>query len=315
MRRKRPVRGKPSLRFFLLLAGVFVLSWLAWTAQDELLRVVGSVVPVYFIGAVLVGAVFMVAQGQLFTILLAKHRNDSARPRDALAAFLASQPGKYVPGKVWQAVMQSLTLGRTNTIGAVAVANIELTLIGLVHMTALGLAALLIDSPAIAISALLGGVVLAARISTMKGTTLLSLLPTRLSLALRPAECSFDGERVSMPKALSTSVLLTVLSLVASLGVLVSAGDAVMASDYAGLLAVLYLGFAASFLVLMVPAGIGVREAATVALGAALIPDLSSQVLISVALLARCWQLATDAVCLGIGAFMLMISGRRSPAP
>lgn len=307
---KQPSRniGRAALRSLLLLTGAAVLGWLGWTARDEFMRVLGSIEPGYFAAAVLIGTVFMLAQGWLFAMLLAKHGGGS-RPMEVLAAFLASQPGKYIPGKIWQAVMQTLTLGRNHSLGSVAIANVELVLIGMVHMASLGGAALFFDRPVIALTLLLAGIALAARITTMPSAALIARLPTRLSRALQPTGTGTVDNPMTVPAALGASLLLALLNLVAALGVLVSAGGAVVPSQYAGILAVFYLGFAASFLALPVPAGLGVREVATVALGLVLSPQIDSHTLISVALLARCWQLATDMICLGVGATMLALSG------
>jgi glycosyltransferase 2 family protein len=300
--------GRAALRTLLLLGGAAVLCLLGWTARDEFMRILGSVEPGYFALTVLIGTVFMFAQGRLFAMLLAKHGGDS-NSMGVLAAFLASQPGKYVPGKIWQAVMQSLTLGRKHTLGSVAVANVELALIGIVHMTTLGGATLFIERPAISLAFLVAGVALAARIATMRTTALIARLPTRLSSAIQPAGAGTDDNPMTMPAALGASLLLAGLNLVAALGVLISVGDAIAPAQYAGILAVFYLGFAASFLALPVPAGLGVREAATVALGLILSPEVDGHTLISVALLVRCWQLATDMICLGAGATILVLSG------
>jgi uncharacterized membrane protein YbhN (UPF0104 family) len=78
------------------------------------------------------------------------------------------------------------------------------------------------------------------------------------------------------------------------------------------LLACLYLGFAASLLVVVVPAGIGVREAAVVGLGRMIAPELEPTLIISIALLIRCWQLLVDVASLCLGAFLLHTGSNRT---
>ena len=303
-------RGKAALRLLLSMLGASVLCALAWTARDELAQVFRSVDPGYFGAAVLLGTVFLFIQGVFFDALLAKHGRGSPA-RDVIAAFLLSQPGKYLPGKIWSAVMQSVTLGRKHAIANVAMTNVELVLVGMIHMGALGVAALLVSQPVAALATLAIGLICAASIMVLPSAALLSRLPTAIRRLLHLPDTGTDLSRGEWSKAIWLNALLGATNLVASLAVLLAAGDTIAAQQYPPILAVLYLGFAASFLT-PVPAGIGVREAATVALGLALAPGIDAAIFISVALLARCWQLITDLACFVLGASMLAFRANRA---
>src|SRR5690606_16834214 len=63
--------------------------------------------------------------------------------RESIAAYLVTQLGKYMPGKVWPAVMQTFYVGSGKEIGRIAWANIELFLITAIHMVSLGAACML----------------------------------------------------------------------------------------------------------------------------------------------------------------------------
>lgn len=307
-------RHSGTLRLVLLVCGAVVLGWLGWTARDELSQVFSSIEPGYFVAAVLLGILFMVAQARLFAGLLAKQSGRGGNQRAEVAAFLVAQPGKYIPGKIWTAVMQSIALNHQHSLARVAIVNVELLVISAVHMTALGVFLLLLPNYLSAAFLLALGLVIAAGILRLPTVRIANWFPSKLGqwLGLELIEPGRSG--IPIHTALVSSGALAAVNLIASLCVLWSAGDAIEAGQHAGILAVFYLGFAASFLALPVPAGVGVREAAVVGLGLLLIPDVSGSLLISVALLARCWQLIVDVACFGLGAAMQARVRSRSPS-
>jgi hypothetical protein len=300
-----PVTNSGIWRIVLFLCGAVVIGWLAWSARGDLVVVLTGIRPGFFAVAVLLGVVFAVAQGALFSRLMAKHGSD-AGSRELVAAFLLSQPGKYIPGKVWPAVMQSLALRGKSSFAGIAVANVELIVVAISQMTALGLAALWIASPFIAVAPLASGLALGAVIIMFPTAALIRRLPVRVTALLRVSLSEGHCKRPSIWNAVGLSSLVLGLNLAASLCVLLAAGPSISTKEYAPILASLYLGFAASLLAVPVPAGIGIREAATVGLGLLVATGVPSSILISVALLARCWQLVTDVACLGLGAAMLV---------
>lgn len=295
-------RHSQKLKLVLLVCGMVVLGWLGWNARNELRQVFTSIEPGYFIAAILLGILFTAAQGRLFAYLLSKHDGRGGNQRAAVAAFLVAQPGKYIPGKIWTAVMQSISLHHQHSLARVAIVNVELVVISAIHMTALGIFLLLLPSYLIAGFLLAVGIVIAAAIMRLPTARIAKWLPSKFRKSIG-LELDEEGtSRITFHTAIISSGALAAVNLIASLFVLWSAGDTIDSGQHAGILAVFYLGFAASFLALPVPAALGVREAAVVGLGLALIPDVSGSLLISVALLARCWQLIIDVACFGLGA-------------
>lgn len=296
--------GHAVTQAVLLLCGAIFLIWLGWTSREQLAEVFASVFPGVFFSAVILGVVFMAAQGLLFTFLLAKHGNQRG-DSDAISAFLISQPGKYIPGKVWSAVMQKIVLGRRYSLGGVAIANVELVVIGAIHMTALGLACQFYQRPLLAGLSIAAGLALGMAIMRLPTGALAARMPPAVARLLKLPAIQAHEEPVSMRDALGVSLALLGLNLAASFLVLLAAGDAIPAGQSVEILAIFYLGFAASFAAIPVPAGIGVREAAIVGIGLLLAPHVDGALLVSVALLARAWQLATDLLCFGLGVTML----------
>lgn len=298
-------------RFALLaLAGGVVLAWLAWHSRDDLLRVLSNVSPWWIAASIVGGVILNVIYGLLFDRILTKY-SGHPHPMLHVAVYLMSQPGKYLPGKLWQAVMQSIALGGGHTgVASVGVANIELSLVAVLHATGLGLICLFAASPALAI--------LVAAATIAAGWALVQFPSGRVLLALFPRlrgwlKASADDTRAAT-NALAL-VLLTIGALTANFAaswwLLVAAHTSLSSLQLAHLLASLWLGIAASLLALPIPAGLGIREAAVAGLGTVLAPDVPATMLISIALLARCWQLLVDVSSVFAG-WLLWHAARRA---
>jgi len=224
-----------------------------------------------------------------------------------MAAFLLSQPGKYIPGKIWPAVMQSMVLDDPRNFSGIALANVELVAIVIIQMATLGIACQWFNSPFVALVALLCGLVLNTLIVLFPTAMLINRVSSRLAALLQIVPKAGDNRHGIFRIAILLSVAAIGFNLAGSLGVLFAAGPSITYEEYAPILASLYLAFAASLLIVPVPAGVGVREAAAVGVGLLVAPEIPSAILISVALLARCWQLLVDATCLGLGAILLAL--------
>lgn len=242
--------------------------------------------------------------GLQFDELLAKQGGTHARRR-RVAAYLLSQPGKYVPGKIWSAMMQSFALRRESGITTITLANLELAVIAAIQSTGLGAACLLRQHPVWATATLVATVLATMLVAYLPSGRIIAKISPRMQRWLRlPALPSRPG-----PGTYRTQLQLALAALTCSFlasWCLVAATQPMVTPDQIlPLLACLYLGFAASVLIIVVPAGIGVREAAVVGLGRMIAPELEPTLIISIALLIRCWQLLVDVVSLCLGAFLL----------
>lgn len=296
-------RRHPLLRPILLLCGLLLLGWMFWHQRAAFSALLQSVRPGAFALAVGLGIGFTALQGMLLLPLFRKY-GITTNAGLLLTAFLISQPGKYVPGKVWASVMQALVTGGLPGFAGIALANLELAVISMVQMTALGVACLLEESGAAALAVLTIG---------WLATTLMLRIPWG---AIASRQCPRAWSRLGLPEvpqgvapgagragALSAASLLG--NLIVSWSVLHAAGEALPKEMQPELLACLYLGFAASIPVAIVPAGLGVREAGAVAAGKWLASAIPTGLLTSVTLLARAWQLLVDLACFAVGVALL----------
>lgn len=279
---------------------MLVLAWLAWHSHDALLRVLRGVSPYWIAASICAGIALNVVYGLLFDCILSKYNGQSRSIRN-VAVYLMSQPAKYVPGKVWQAIMQSLVLRGRSSLASVGITNVELSLVAVLHATGLGLACLFADNPLVAITIAVATIGCAwTLVRFPSGRMLLALIPW-LRRLLRP---SANSEQASVPR-FATLLYLTVAALatnfIASWWLLVAAHTGLTTLQVLHLLASLWLGIAASLLALPIPAGLGIREAAITGIGTLLVPGVPTNLLISIALLVRCWQLIVDfsSLCAG----------------
>lgn len=287
-------------RAWLYAFGVLVLLALAWHSRDALTEILVSLRPGEFTGAVVLGVALTTAQGLLFGLLLRK--NGSSGPlRGALVAYLVSQPGKYVPGKIWGPLMQKASMGKDSSLVSIGTSNIELAVVSLMQMGCLGGACLAIAYPATSLALLAAGVVIGALLLRLRALAIVSRsLPAFGNwLGIDPAMPA--APPTPFPVAIGLSLGVMTLTLAASWLVLQATGLNYPVPEQATLLGTLFMGFGLSLLMLFVPAGLGVREAVTAGIGIVTAPGFTESQLIAVALVARAWQLAVDLACLLLG--------------
>lgn len=293
-----------------LVGGLFLLA-LAWGARATLADVFSSANLPLLALAVLLGVGQLLVQGLLFSRIAEKH-GSSATQTAVVMAFLASQPGKYIPGKVWSVLVQRAALGHGARLVTVTLANLELTAVALIQMTTLGIACLAHGSPPVLTLSVAAGWLASAWIvqSEAAARALCYFSPIRNALRLEPGRLQFQG--ISWPAALKLSAASMATMFLASWLVLAAMGTTIPWLLQAQVLGTLFLGFAAGILAVIVPAGLGVREAATVVIGAATATSVQPELLVAVAVFARVWQLLVDLSGVGIAGVWTAI-GSRSP--
>ena len=301
------------VRAFLFATGLTVIFAMAVIAREEIIGLLTSLHLGLMALAIMAGVIFLTVQGVLFSTLMAKH-GAPATSGMHISAFLVSQPGKYIPGKVWPVVLQTAALGPGHGLVKVAFVNLELVGIGMVHVTGLGLACLWLQQPALAASAVLAATLVGGMIVIMPTDRIVVYLPKRLRSRLGLTAINGTqrrGDAKGKGKAVFLSAAGVGTNLLASFCVLLAVGEVLPPDLYAPVLAVLYLGVAASILALAVPAGLGVREAASIGLGVLLVPEVPVPLIVSVALLMRIWQLLNDAASFVIGAAAIQMLRHR----
>jgi uncharacterized membrane protein YbhN (UPF0104 family) len=274
------------LRYFGLVASAVALSWIALRfvrsgALDLLAHAPAA--PLTLVGAIALGAcgyALAMCLPALAWRVLVTALSPSARPRakETIATYAASQYGKYLPGNIAHYALRHAWSRRA----------------GIPH-AALGLAAML-EAALLLIAALA-----AALLGDTERLRVLSLLDPRLaiallvamlaalSIALRFARRMRVFERMQMPPAPRVRVLaacaavyLAFMIASAALLALLARALGVGFDSFAMLLAANAASWAAGFIVIGSPGGLGVREVAFVALTGAALGQSGALLLIGV---------------------------------
>jgi len=288
-----------ALRTVTTLASLALLVWFAWGVRHEVTGALKSYRHDFLILSILAGVVFTVVQAWIFALLVIR-RTAPGPMRPMVAAFLLSQPSKYVPGKIWPVFVQAAILGPSARPMPITLANLQLFVISLLHLLALGL--LCIDEFS------LRGLVAALLIGPVGGAMVIALPVGAMVKRIAPRfaqRTAVEGDLAFGPHTLCNSAIGILVSMVANLlassTLLLAIGAAVPHDDIAKLLAILYLSNILGALVVVVPAGIGIREAAAAALGAMLVPGIPASLIVTAAVMFRLWQIAVDVLCFALG--------------
>lgn len=298
------------LRVALTISGLCILGWFAWHTRDQLTLLVANCDPWLLMISIILGVLFTSLQALLFASLVGKYGNQ-AGSRALASAYLVSQPGKYIPGKIWTVLLQSLALDRGTKLWNIAIANIELVLISCIQVTTLGAVLLTISSPMIAALVFIIGLMFSAAVSRSPFAFWLTRLAPSMTNSIRLAVDSNPNHRLGMMRVLWLNSASLAANIIASSCVLLAVGTDVLAADRVPILASIYMGFAVSIIAVPIPAGLGIREAAAAILATVIAPTLSASTIISVAIFFRCWQILVDIGCTLLGAIL----ARRESAP
>jgi uncharacterized membrane protein YbhN (UPF0104 family) len=289
----------------LTLLGIGFLLALAWDQRDALSRVLLTLRPMGVGVAVLMLVASNASSATLFAVLARSHGAPESR-RSALAGgFMLSQVAKYVPGRVWGVVVQGLLMGAGASLRTLIVANVEVALVVLGAVTAVGLAlaggavygpwvsVLLLAGSWLALLGMVRGRFLALVVARLQGW-----LPARFQSvgAAAAPRCADTNDRW-LPLAL---VCLLVFYASGWL-ILLAWGLAMPLDDSIKLTALLSVSYALGVLSLL-PAGIGAREAAFVGLGHLMHADMPT--LAAVAIVTRLVMILGDFASLPLGWMM-----------
>lgn len=299
---------RAMVRSLLCVAGIGLMLGLAWYSRENLAKVVATMRPSVFLAAVLAGVGLALVQGVYFWRLMLKN-GSASQAGEAIVAFLVSQPGKYLPGKVWSPLIQRASLGRGSSLLTIGVSNVELALSALAQMTSLGAACLAIHQPMLVFLCLLAGLLASTALLRFHILHWLAQVMPLVAARLGFITPATGAPQVGFIDALLYSAVIMASTLLASWLVLAAMGTGAPLSEQASILGTLFLGFSSSLLAFPVPAGVGVREAATAGIGLLTAPGIPEAQLITIALFARVWQLAVDLACLVLG---LALMARRS---
>ncbi len=306
---KQYSRHKGMIRAILFIAGLLFVLMMAKESWANIAGLLDQLRPVEFLLSVFIAVFGNVVSALLFNRLLGKH---GVSVPDALAIkmHLVGQVAKYIPGKIWGMAYQiSHVVGVAGAKGVV-LANLEMML-GVIWMTGIVAAVLLclfVSKLAALLILLLGmlGFLLLYRKNIVN--QVVRFLPGRLKsiellkeTAGRPTTL-FAG---SLFYLIFCSVYVFSYALMLESVFGFPFDEAVV---YIALLAAAWIGGVFAFIV---PAGMGVRELIFVSVSSYALPQHSIEVLISIAVLARFWQIFQDL----IGVSLLLFLRVKVPEP
>lgn len=291
-------RTRKALRITLLAAGLGVVLWLAWTARTDVVRLVTTIKPGWSVAAVLLGVALNVLQGIVFSILLRKH-GTSGTAIVHVETYLFSLVGKYLPGGIWAAVSQATAISGRGSLRAVLLVNLELAAINMLLLAGIGVACI----PSLPLIG--SGLVICATCVLLA----IALRQQTMAIVLNMFAQRFPRMRISIPEESTTpptwpsafvfAFAMLTLCAATSSAVILASGQASL-NALPAMLALLCLGWTAGLIAIPVPAGIGVREASTLALWTVLPNSLARGAVIAVMLLVRVWQLVVDLLSFGL---------------
>jgi glycosyltransferase 2 family protein len=298
-------RAMMLLRYGFVAAVVVALAVLLWQQRDEVRLALASISPGLVVVSLLLGVVGASLPGLVWRDLLAS-QGYRTTPVAGLRVFFIAQLGKYLPGGIWNLVAQ-VDMARDLRIPARQSATATFLSVALSVIAAL----------------LVAGVTLPFAIPGLVGEFWWAFLavPALVVLLLPPVVAWWSGLAFRILRRPGSAVHLTwavlvratallLLSWVAMglhLGALVQGLGGSGASLWLMSIGVFSLAWVAGFLVLIAPAGAGVREAALVLGFAAVLP---AGAVLTVALLSRVLLVVAD-VLLAAGLFL---AGRK-PTP
>jgi len=303
-------RIRKILRITLLAAGLGVVLWLAWTARADVFRLVTTIKPGWSIAAVLFGVALNALQGIVFSVLLRKH----GAPGTAVAhveVYLLSLVGKYLPGGIWAAVSQAAAISAPGSLRAVLLVNIELAAINMLLLTGIGVACIpslpLIGSGLVTCATCM---LLAFALRQQTMTMVLNMIAQQFP-RLRISAPEESATPPTWPSAVGFAIAMLTLCAATSSAVILASGQTFL-NAVPAMLALLCLGWTAGLIAIPVPAGIGVREASTLALWTILPNSLARGAIIAVMLLVRVWQLAVDLLSFGLALVIRAVMNPRN---
>lgn len=287
----------------LFVAYLFVLHWAdarLWMAAADPARIVVALAAL--LGST-IGSAILFSSG-VEAHLRSERRSDG---RKLMASFLASQIGKYIPGRVWSVVLQRLLSGPALPTTVAILVNLELA--GLAIALTIGAA---ITFVAWEILGFVAGLVVFISVIwglnaalvfnvTAATATWLRRYFNRVSYAL-PSKPTKPSRRRSQGR---NGLLLYAIGYCVGWLCLIWAGEGGDFHSALRLSALLSLSYVVGVLSLL-PAGLGAREAALLAMGAWLVPEPT--VVAAIAVITRLAMLVVETAATLLGACLLMRS-------
>lgn len=285
-------------RSVLGIAASALILWLAWRYRSGLSSLAFNANPPLLILSVALGILANYLTGLPFRLFLAQH-GINVGFRTAGWLQLAAQVTKYIPGKVWSAVLQAQMSG-IHRVGGIFLAGFDASIFLMLTLSGLGVA--LLTAQLTWLGALATCAVSFAAVSFISSRALLAKLVSKLSAKRTgetPTSMPAGGPHLSAA-SFAASGLLHATVHTASIVLLLMATTSFETQSLLVATASVLLAWVIGNLAIVVPSGLGVREITFIGLSQALALPAEMETLAAVAVLVRLAQIAQDIITAGI---------------
>ena len=293
---------KGVARTALLLIGLLFILILARESWGEFSTLIGQVKLGQFSLSVMLSVFGNVAIAILFNRLLGKY---GVKIPDLLAVkmHMVGQIAKYIPGKIWAVAYQVSYVAGISGARGVVLANLEMTLSAMFMTSIIAFVLLLfsVNKVIALIVFLLGMIGFLLLYKTNVVNRSIKFLPRKF----RSIEVLAEAE--GAPTNFMDGVVFYLIFCFVYVFSYVLMLDAVFGFAFEEsiiYIALLSAAWLAGVLAFIVPAGMGVREVFFVSVSSYVVPQHSIEILVSIAVLARFWQIIQELVGVSLLVFM-----------
>jgi glycosyltransferase 2 family protein len=297
----RRTRARSLLQGAALVAGLVFLAWLVWRAVSQ-----GAfdVATIHWPATLLALALCCVATTSVARLMYSRYRlHGSTVAAPLLArAFYYGQIAKYIPGKIAGLWFQAATLKQPGAGHITLMSNIELTVLGMIANASVGAALVTaLRWPVVAVLIVIAGFALTYAAGTARWT---AHLAARAMQTVGMHVPRTDHDAPDTRRAIAWFYVANALVMIPAMALLLWATLGVDVATASGYVAISLLAWVVSSAAMIFPAGLGVREAAFIAIGHAAGVPASTATLGAAAVLLRLLQIAQDVLCAAIFAIV-----------
>ncbi len=291
-------RTKKLASLVLLVSGLVFILFLVQRSWGQIVELLGQANWLLFVVSVFVGITGTLASSMLFRVLLEKH--GLYLPSDTThRIFYFGQVAKYVPGKVWGILYQIAAVDKQGASVGVTSTNLDLMLVTI--LTNVSIAVALLVAPVTvpgSIGILLLGILMALVVSASPATgkLLRRLMPK--TYVQGPALSSPDWKALFF--RIGTYYIVVLITDVLSYFLMMNAVFGFTLQESTNYMAYLLIAWVAGVFAILVPAGVGVRELVFIGFGVTMMTNVSIELLGSIAVISRIWQITQDLVVAAI---------------
>ncbi|HED13184.1 MAG TPA: hypothetical protein ENI62_05935 [Gammaproteobacteria bacterium] len=286
----------------LLVSGLVFILFLVQRSWGQLVELLRQADWLLLVVSIFVGITGTLASSMLFRMLLEKH----GLPLPSGLAhriFYYGQVAKYVPGKVWGILYQIAAVDKQGASVGVTSTNLDLMLVSILTNVSIAVALLVAPVTVLgSVGVLLLGILMAlvASASPITGDLLRRLMPK--TYVQGPVHSPPDWTALFF--RISAYYVVVLITGVLSYFLMMNAVFGLTLQESTNYMAYLLIAWVAGVFAVLVPAGVGVRELVFIGFGTTMMANVSIELLGSIAVISRIWQITQDLV---VAAIVLLV--------